>query len=79
MQFTFRQIFYLNTFFNPSGHEACFVMLLLCLYKINILTNDDFVAIINRIFERFVIVGTIIFVIQLLTTKFCLFKVYETL
>lgn len=51
-----------NEFFNVSkfrtnhsvsGHEANFIILLLCLSKLNVLTKEDHVSIINRIFERY--------------------------
>jgi len=36
-----------------TGHEACFVAFLCCLYKLRVLTGHDDVAIVNKVFARY--------------------------
>ena len=36
-----------------TGHEACFILFLCCLYKLKVLTEQDHVAIVNKIFKKY--------------------------
>ena len=36
-----------------TGHEACFVLFLCCLYKLRVFTEQDHLAIVNKIFKKY--------------------------